>query len=297
MQDNAGRHMSRGEFLGICGAGTAALAFGASVFSAEEARAAARVENIAHRGASGTAPENTLAAIRRAVRLRADFVEVDVQRSSDGELILFHDATLTRTTNVEEVYPQRFPYRVGDFTFDELRRLDAGSWFSGEFAGERIPTLAEALPEMRGRAGLLLELKDPALYPGIERQIADELEAAGFSQPAPAAGRLVVQSFDHASVRRYHELQPRVAVGELYSRRPTGAELRAAATYARQVNPSYTFTDRSLVQSIHALGMSTSVYTVNEPEDMRRMISLGVDGIITDFPETLNRVRSGGRPV
>lgn len=293
MQVNAGRHMSRGEFLGICGAGTAALAFGASVFFAEEARAAARVENIAHRGASGTSPENTLAAIRRAVRLGADSVEVDVQRSSDGELILFHDATLTRTTNVEEVYPERTPYRVGDFTFAELRRLDAGSWFSEEFAGERIPALAGALPELRARAGLLLELKDPALYPGIERQVAGELEAAGFSRPAPAAGRLVVQSFDRASMRRYHEIQPRVAVGELYARRPTGAELRAAATYALQVNPSYTFTDRALVESIHALGMSTSVYTVNEPEDMRRMISLGVDGIITDFPGTLDRVRAG----
>ena len=109
---------------------------------------------------------------------------------------------------------------------------------------------------MRGRSGLLLELKDPSLYPGIERQVAEELEAGAFSQPAPAADRLVVQSFDHASVRRYHELQPRVAVGELYLRRPTEAE------------------------------------SVNEPEDMRRMISIGVDGIITDFPGTLDRVRA-----
>lgn len=292
MSESTGRRMGRGEFLGVCGAG--ALALGAGAFFGAEAGAQGRtgVEVIAHRGASGTSPENTLAAIRRAVRLRSDLVEVDVQRSADGELVLFHDQTLSRTTNVEEVYPERAPYRVGDFTFAELRRLDAGSWFSEEFAGERIPTLAEGLAELRGRSGLLLELKDPALYPGVERQVAAELDRAGFSQAAPEAGRLVVQSFDRASVRRYHDVQPGVAVGELFAYRPTEADLLAAAEYAQQVNPSFTNTDGELVERIHALGMTTSVYTVNDSEDMRRMISLGVDGIITDFPETLNEVAS-----
>lgn len=288
--------MSRGSFLGLGGMSAAALALGVGAFSGAEALAqtGSRVTNIAHRGASGSAPENTLLAVRRAIEFKADFVEVDVQRSADGELVLFHDTTLTRTTDVEEVYPERAPYRVGDFTLAELKRLDAGFWFSAEFAGERIPTLGEILPVLQERAGLLLEMKNSLLYPGIEQDISEELERSGFAQSAAASGRLVVQSFDRLSVRRYHQLQPEVPVGALFATRPTEVELQETATYAQQANPSFRNTDRPLVERIHELGLTTSVYTVNEPEDMRRMIELGVDGIITNFPEVLRRV--AGRP-
>ena len=122
--------MSRRTFLGLGGMSAAALALGSSGALASEAAAQGRpggVSNIAHRGASGTTPENTLTAIQRGVEIGADFVEVDVQRSADGELILFHDPTLERTTDVEEVFPQRLPYRTGDFTLTELRQFDAGS--------------------------------------------------------------------------------------------------------------------------------------------------------------------------
>lgn len=296
------RTMGRRAFLGLGGMGAAAFMLGAGGVLSDEAlaqagpgRSSTGVANIAHRGASGTTPENTLVAVREAIRLRADSVEVDVQRSADGELILFHDMTLERTTDVEEVFPERFPYRVGDFTLAELKQLDAGSWFSAEFAGERIPTLGESLPVLRGRAGLLLEIKDPALYPGIERDIAAELEAAGFARSAAASGRLVVQSFDRRSARLYEQLQPQVPVGALFFTRPTEAELQETATYAEQANPNFRNADRALVERIHELGLTISVYTVNDPEDMLRMIDLGVDGIITDFPEILRRISAGKR--
>ena len=140
------------------------------------ARHSGGVLNIAHRGASGEVAENTLAAVRRAVELGADMVEIDVRRSKDGALVLMHDATLTRTTDVERVFPRRARWHVGDFTYDELRRLDAGSWRSPAFAGEPVATLAEVLDVIgASRTGLLLELKSPELYPGIVGDVAAQL--------------------------------------------------------------------------------------------------------------------------
>src|SRR5690606_3104315 len=138
-------------------------------------------EVIAHRGASGYAPENTLAAVEAADRLDTTWVEVDVQRTADGELVLVHDTTLERTTDAEEVFPDRAPWDVADFTAEEIARLDAGSWFGEEFAGEPVPTLGEALATLEANdQKLLLELKDPELYPGIEEEVLAELAEAGW---------------------------------------------------------------------------------------------------------------------
>lgn len=121
---------------------------------------------MAHRGASKSAPENTLAAFRAARSAGADLYELDVQQTKDQELVVIHDATLARTTNAEEVFPDRSPWRVRDFTLAELRQLDAGSWFGARYAGEPIPTLSDVLRVMKGTPGLLLEVKRPAGAPG-----------------------------------------------------------------------------------------------------------------------------------
>ena len=127
---------------------------------------------IAHRGASAYAAENTLSAIRAAIGLGADMVEIDVQRSRDGQLVLVHDATLNRTTDVQRKFPRRAPWKVGDFTYAEMCRLDAGSWRSDRDSGERIATLAEAIDLVRGsHAGLVLELKTPQRYPGVASDV------------------------------------------------------------------------------------------------------------------------------
>ncbi|MGH3384588.1 MAG: glycerophosphodiester phosphodiesterase [Nocardioidaceae bacterium] len=249
--------------------------------------------DVAHRGSSGSAPENTVAAVELAVAQHASFVEVDVQRSADGALVIMHDVTLERTTDAEVLFPDRAPWRVGDFTLAELRRLDAGSWFSDVFAGEPVPTLREVVEALGGRTGFLLELKSPELYPGIENEIIKELAAIpGYLRGALQADRFVVQSFDHDSMRTYHDLAPEVPIGLLYGVRPTDAELVAASEWVQQINPSYRVTDQALVERVHELGLTISVYTLNTGRLMREFVSLGVDGIITDYPAVLRDILS-----
>lgn len=242
------------------------------------------VEVVAHRGASADAPENTLAAVEEAVAQGADTIEVDVQRTADGHLVLMHDATPARTTDVGRVHPDRAGAPVGAFTLAELSRLDAGSWFGARFAGERVPTLDALLDRAAGRVGLLLELKDPARYDGIERQLVDAVAGAPW---------VTVQSFDHTAMRRVAEADPRLPAGWLFAGRPTAAELDAAAPLARQVNPDREVVDPALVEEVSRRGMSTGVYTVNERAAMRTVRDAGVDRIITDRPAVLRAVLAG----
>ncbi|MFD2792169.1 glycerophosphodiester phosphodiesterase [Promicromonospora vindobonensis] len=248
------------------------------------------VVNTAHRGAMGHAPENTLAAFALGVEMGSDLVESDVQRSKDGVLVLMHDTTLSRTTDVEQVFPDRAPWRVSDFTYEEIQQLDAGSWFSEEFAGEPVPTMAQMIELIRPtRAGILMELKSPALYPGIEQQVAEEFASyPGYVKSAVRAERLVVQSFDWASMERYHEVQPSVPVGLLG--RPAEALLPELSTWADQINPGYTTFDAAYVETVHELGMEVHTYTVNAAGDMNLVLDRGVDGVITNFPDVLEDV-------
>lgn len=238
---------------------------------------------IAHRGASGSAPENTLAAVELALAQGADRVEVDVRRTADGELVLLHDRDPRRTTDVG---PDRAGDPVDSFSLAALRRLDAGSWFDVRFAGERVPVLGELLELVRGRAGVHLELKDPARHPGVERQVV------------AAIGRgddVLVQSFDHASMRRVHALAPDVPVGLLVGERPGPALLRAAAGYAAEVNPAVGALDADVVAALREHGLRTSVWTVDDPAELRRVAALGVDAVITDRPDLTRALLAGAR--
>ncbi|HZJ39575.1 MAG TPA: glycerophosphodiester phosphodiesterase family protein, partial [Demequina sp.] len=206
---------------------------------AGEAPEAVTVVNAAHRGASAYFPENTLLSFREGIALGGDFAELDVQRSKDGELVVIHDTGLARTTNVEELFPDRAPWKVSDFTYSEMRGLDAGSWKDPKFAGEQIPTLAESIQTIRnGRAGMLLEIKAPDLYPGIEGDVAAEMNTfPGYIRSAVSAGRLIVQSFSVDSMKAFKELEPSVPVGLLGT--PTIAQLPEVATWADQINPHH----------------------------------------------------------
>jgi glycerophosphoryl diester phosphodiesterase len=251
-------------------------------------RASGRALNVAHRGASSEVAENTLAAVRRAVELGADMVEVDVRRSKDGALVLMHDSTLTRTTDARRVFPRRAPWRVDDFTYDELRRLDAGSWKSPAFAGEPVATLEEVLDAIGpSRTGLLLELKSPELYPGIVADLVAQMRRLR----RIVEERVVVQSFDVAAMKEHKTLAPAVPVGLLGT--PSRANLPALGTWADQVNPSHFSVDKGYVEQVHRAGMSCLVWTVDRPPAMRRALRIGVDGVITNRPHSLGRLLDG----
>jgi len=252
-----------------------------------------RVANVAHRGASADAPENTLAAVRQAIAGDSDLVELDVQRSKDGALVLLHDTTLARTTDVRRVFPNRAPWLVSDFSLAEIQRLDAGGWKSRDHAGERVPTLAEVIEVVRrSRVGLQLELKAVALHPGIVPEtVATLRETPGYVARATAARRLVVQSFDHEAMHAHKELEPSVPVGLLGA--PARYLLPELATWADQVNPSHWAADASYVAAVHDQGMACLVWTVNRVAAMRRVLNMGVDGVITDRPDVLHRVLAG----
>lgn len=263
--------------------------------AAEPGQDAPRV--VAHRGASGHAPENTVAAAEAAAELGARWVETDVQRTADGELVLVHDETLERTTNAEEVFPDRAPWNVSDFTAAEIAQLDAGSWYGEEFAGEPVPTLTEflAVLEENGQ-DLLLELKSPELYPGIEQEVLVQLAEQGWLGE-DAAGELVIQSFNADSVRTVHELEPSVTTGFLGT--PDPDELASYAEFADQINPRYTDLTAGYVAAVqeltgpHGRPLEVQTWTVNEPEDAVRVAALGVDGIITDVPDVVDDALAG----
>ena len=248
---------------------------------------------IAHRGDIAIAPENTLAAVRVAIDDGATAVEVDVHRTRDGALVVVHDCTLARTTDVERQLPGRGPWRIADLTYDEIVRLDAGGWHDPAYAGQRVPLLCEVLELVGGTGtGLLLELKKPELYPGVETDLAAELRAVpGFLNVALWDRRLVVQSFDHGAMARLKQGAADIPVGLLGAlpRR----RLEQAATWADQVNPRHRGLTASYVTAVQDAGLSCHAWTVDRPSDMARVVGLGVDGVITNRPELLRTLLVG----
>lgn len=270
--------------------GTAALLLPASDVRAVEA--GERPTVIAHRGASAYAPENTLAAIDKAADLGIRWVENDVQRTRDGRLVVLHDDNLRRTTDVEEVFPERAPWKVKDFTLAEITRLDAGSWFGPAYAGARVPTLEQYVRRVeRNRQKLLLEIKNPELYPGIEQQTLKVLANQGWLDRWHLEKRLIVQSFSVDTVRTVHELKPGVKTGLLGT--PNVADLAVHAQYADQINPSYSTISAGYVSAVHAVTgahgkpLEVFTWTANNAETAKRVAGYGVDGIITNTPDVV----------
>jgi glycerophosphoryl diester phosphodiesterase len=235
---------------------------------------------IAHRGASGIAPENTLAAFRKAVEMGAGFIETDLQLSRDARLVALHDDTLERTTD------GRGP--VYSKPLEELRKLDAGSWFrdsnpeaASRFAGERIPMVEEILALGRElEIGLFLEIK-PTGPSGAEHAIVGALHACG------EVPRSVVLSFSPSVLKRVRQLDPLVVTGFLYSDRLPTAIATAVDAGARQLLPRTDRVTPELVTEAHAHDLRVVAWTANTTDEMQKLIFAGVDGIITNYPDRL----------
>ncbi|MER6071233.1 glycerophosphodiester phosphodiesterase family protein [Streptomyces sp. NPDC001817] len=246
---------------------------------------------IAHRGASAYAPENTLASIDKAARLGFCWVENDVQRTKDGELVVIHDDSLQRTTNVEQVFPGRAPWKVKDFTAAEIARLDAGSWYSPAYAGTRVPTLKQYMRRIEhNHEKLLLEIKNPELYPGIEQQTLKLLGNEGWLDHKHLH-RLIVQSFSTDSIRTVHDLKPAITTALLGS--PAVSQLPRYARFTDLINPSYGSLSKGYVAAVHTFDgphgkpLGVFAWTVNDAATARKVAGYDVDGIITNKPDVV----------
>jgi len=228
---------------------------------------------IAHRGASGNAPENTLAAFRKAVALGATFIETDLQLSRDAHFVAIHDETVNRTTNGQGA--------VHGMTLTELRRLDAGSWFGSEFAGERIPTLEEILEfSKKNDVVFYLEIK-PGGSCGGEHALIGSLRESG------EIPRVVVISFDAAIVLNLRKIEPTLMTGLLYDGQIETPLDKAVAIGARQLLVRGDLVTPALLAEARKKDLQVVCWTVNHPAHMRMLAAAGVDGIMSDYPDRL----------
>ena len=222
-------------------------------------------------------------------------IETDVRLSADGELFLFHDDTGARTTNVARVFPERANEPINSFTGAELRQLDAGGWFGEEFAGEPIVFLAD-LPAAVGFAlGINLELKAPADSPGVERAVAAILESPDWVRLRQGFS-VTVSSFDPAAVLNFARLAPQIPAWQLVDDIPDAALLAAGAGYLQGVVADHRCLTADGAAAVRAAGLGLWTYTVNGEPDTDAVLALGVDAVITDFPERLVSRLAEARP-
>ena len=259
-----------------------------------------RVPVIAHRGASRVAPEETLAAYQTAIRQRADVIEGDVQLTKDGHMVLMHDDTLAGTTNVDQVFPGRADARVGAFTLDEIKQLDAGAWFLPEFAGAEIPTVAEVLDLVNSRrVGITFELKAAEYSPGVASKLAAELSERGLvdeSRTWRGAYQMMVHSRSKEALRELDAALPELPL--LYL---TGgpmladAELEELSTWTMGVFSDPRITSAADVERAHSFGLEVYTDPVDSPEQMDMALMQGYDHLVTNLPDMAVAVRSGFR--
>jgi glycerophosphoryl diester phosphodiesterase len=223
-----------------------------------------------HRGARGLAPENTLAAFQVAADLKIDGVEFDVQRTTDGHLIVFHDETVERITDGEG--------DVKTMTLAQIKALDAGIKFASSCRGERIPTLRETF-DLLQKTDLLLfvELKDPFKFPGMEADVIALIREYGLSE------RCQIRSFYHPSLMVCFQLAPEIPISELWYERLPGDE----ETLFKTVDILHSLYTPEGLAHIHERGQQATAWTVNDLDVARRLTAMGIDGLTTDYPDQL----------
>lgn len=220
-----------------------------------------------HRGASGYSPENTLASFNKAIELGADMVELDVHRCKTGEIIVMHDDTVDRTTNGHG--------RIADLTLDELRALDAGK-------GEKVSTLEEVLDAINHRVGVVVELKEGDTVEQTAEIITHAINDRGWT-----IEQFSVTAFDHYFLRTFHTFCPDVRLGAILAGNPIGYAEFGERLGAASVNMAYPFLTQEFVDDAHKRGLQVFAWPVDEPRDIERMKTLGVDGIFSNFPDRI----------
>lgn len=256
-----------------------------------------RIVNIAHRGASGYAPENTLASYKTGEKMVGDYIEIDLQMTKDGKLIAMHDPGVARTTNSKGL--------VKNLTINEIKDLDAGSWFNKEnpdlakpvFNHLKIPTLTEIIATFGKDSNYYIETKNPEEYPDMAKKLVSTLKENGLLESYVPRGRVIVQSFSKSSLHEVHELDPSIPLIQLFSyqntAKITAEKLAELKEYAVGIGVNYEQLTEAYVKKVRDAGLLLHPYTVNEKKDMERLIEWGVTGMFTNYPDRLNEVIKG----
>lgn len=233
---------------------------------------------MAHRGASGYAPENTMIAFELAEKMDADFIELDVHICKSGELIVCHDETVDRTTNGSGY--------IKDLTLNELKMLDAGSYFDGKFSDAKIPTFIEVLDWIKDRSiGLNIELKNaPIFYPRMEEEVLNLIEKYNLSS------RVIISSFNHYSLAKCKQLDPNVKTGLLYMAGLFEPWNYCQSVHADAIHPLFYGVVPEIIKGCKENKIAINAWTVNDEPYMRSLIELGIEGIITDFPDKARKI-------
>lgn len=241
---------------------------------------------IGHRGASGYCPEHTIPSYDRAIELGVDYIEQDLQMTSDGVLVIMHDPTLDRTTDCRG--------NVIDKTLAEVKQCDAGRWFDEKFADTRVPTLREMFERYGKTTSYYIETKNPDEAPGMEEKLLDLITEFDLRNGAVAKWQVLIQSFSRDSLLKMHGMDSELPYIQLIEKDHDSAAIQAMLpdirTYAVGIGPSRLSVDKALVDAVHATGLHIHPYTVNEPAEMKRLIEIGVDGMFTDYADRLREL-------
>lgn len=245
--------------------------------------------SIAHRGASGYAPEHTFYAYDKAHKeFNADYIELDLQMTKDGNLIVMHDEDVERTTGNKG--------RVEDYTTKELKQMDVGSWFNKkypkyakkEYKGAKIPTLEEILDRYGDNANYYIETKSPDVYPGMEEKLLHSLEKHNLlSNQKLNKGQVVIQSFSQESLLKVANMNNQIPLVQLVDENKLSTfnseDLKFISSYAIGLGPDYSDLDEQMVQKLHNYNLKVHPYTVNTEKDMQQMFNIGVDGVFSNY--------------
>ncbi|MDX8345793.1 glycerophosphodiester phosphodiesterase [Rossellomorea sp. YZS02] len=232
------------------------------------------MELFAHRGVSGEAPENTLAAFKAAAESGAHGIELDVQLTKDGQIVVIHDETIDRTTNGTGY--------VKDLTWEQLRTYDAGSWFHPSFKGESIPSLEEVLDVVTAHYDSMIiniELKNDLIdYPQLEEKVLELLNEKGMKE------QTIISSFNPASLKKVRELDPDIETGLLFEGIPANILDRIKPLQVNALHCDASFAQSPTGRNVMDMGMPLRVFTINTVEEFQLVKKAGVEVVMTDYP-------------
>lgn len=237
--------------------------------------------NIAHRGFCGKYPENTMLAFQKALEVGVDGFEFDTHLTKDGEIVVIHDEKIDRTTNGTGY--------VKDYTYEELKQFDASSVFAGQYGFNYIPTLREYFELTKGMDLMTnIELKNSIIwYEGMEEKVIEMIHEYGVED------QIVLSSFNHHSILKCKKLAPELKCGLLDSSWLVNPGAYTKSCGVECYHPLFRSLDEATVAEIHGYGLEINTWTVNEPEDIRRMFDLGVHSVITNFPDRIKACKEG----